>query len=259
MLIQKEALSKTPLLLNKTIVITGASRGIGKAIARTCAREGACVGINYFKSKTSAEGLAQEIHDSFEVNAYPLEFDVRDPAAIAKTCAPLLANGGVDGWVNNAGVNRHGLLPTQTDEMIQEQIGINMAGPIFCSRFIIPHMMSRKGGSIVNIGSIVSSTVGPGQAVYAATKGALVSLTRALAYEYGRKGIRVNCVEPGPIDTDMFAETKELAGEEIKRRIPLRRLGAPEDVAELVAFLLSSRASYMTGGQFRADGGYTLG
>ena len=200
------------MLEGKTIVITGASRGIGAAIARACAREGARVFINYLSHRDEAEGLAGELTGKYGGEALALQFDVGDPEALEAACQPLVEDGKqVHGWVNNAGINLPGLLPTQSDEMITRQIYTNILGPIYGCRFILPHMMRQRCGSIVNIGSVTQSRVGPGQAVYAATKGAVGALTRALALEYGRKGVRVNCVEPGPVETDMFKTTQQLA------------------------------------------------
>ena len=241
-------------------IVTGAARGIGRAIARVCAREHAAVGINYLRSAPDAQLLAEELRQEYGAKTYLLPFDVGDTAAIAGACQPLIDRGvDIHGWVNNAAANLRGLLLTQTDAMIAAQLRTNVQGALCCSRFILPHMMEKRGGAIVNIGSIASFHVAAGQAVYAATKGALESLTRALAFEHGRNNIRVNCVLPGPIETAMIADTMEAAGERIEKRIALRRMGKPEEVAEMVAVLLSERASFITGASLVVDGGYSLG
>jgi 3-oxoacyl-[acyl-carrier protein] reductase len=247
------------MLTGKTIIVTGASRGIGRAIAVLCAREGATVGINYLQSEQSAIELCDDLNRRREGSAFLLPFDVRNSSSISDACDALINRKvAIHGWVNNAGIQLQGLLLSQTDFMIEQQIQTNLVGTIYCCRYAIPHMMERRSGSIINVGSVTNSRVTSGQAVYAATKGALAALTRALAREYGRKGIRVNCVDPGPVDTEMFRQTQELAGEEIRRQIPLSRLGTPEDIAEVVTFLLSDRASFLTGGIFTADGGFSL-
>ena len=239
------------MLKGKTIVITGATSGIGEAIARVCAREGARAVIGYRRNETAARALAEELGG---VARY---LDVRAPDSIAAACEPFL-EGQIQGWVNNAAIHLPGLLPTVSDAMIEEQIETNLLGPIRCCRFILPHMMEHRQGSIVNIGSVTRERVHPGQAVYAATKGGVAALTRALACEYARMGIRVSCVEPGPEDTAMLEEGRKRAGARLTESIPMRRIGAPSEIAELVAFLLSDRASYMTGGLYSADGGYSL-
>ena len=196
---------KSMMLKGKTIVITGATRGIGRATARLCAQEGADVGINYYRNLEGAEELAAELKTKYRIKPYLLPFDVRDPEAIKFACDDLLDQGAtIQGWVNNAGVNLPGLLLTQSEEEIREQIDTNLLGPIHCCKYILEHMLEHKQGNIVNVGSVTRTRVFRGQAVYAATKGALASLTLALANEYGRKGIRVNCVEPGPVQTEMF-------------------------------------------------------
>lgn len=239
-----------PELEGRTIAITGASSGIGQAVARLCAAEGARLLLTYRQGRQATEQLASEL----EVETRLAQLDVRQAEAIPAACGDWLET--VDGWVNNAAVHHSGLLPTLTAEQIAEQIETNLLGPIHCCRAILPIMMGHRRGSIVNIGSVTAERAQPGQSVYAASKGGLAALTRALAVEYARFGVRVNCVEPGPTDTPMLANTLRAAEQKVLEKIPLRRLARPEEVAQVVVFLLSDRASFVTGSCYRADGGF---
>jgi len=247
------------VLTDKNIVVTGASRGIGAAIAREVAANGARVGLNYFKSVEEAEFLAGELK---LISARPPElfaFDATDPIQVERGVQFFVDEfGGIDGWVNNAAINISGLLPTVSAEEIRAQIDSALLGPVFCCRAVLPHMLRRHQGSIVNIGSIVTRKTFRGQSVYAAAKGGLLAFTRALAAEYGRKGIRVNCIQPGPVKSDMLDAALTLAGEDILRQIPVGRYGTPEDIARLAVFLLSEQSSYITGAALNIDGGYHL-
>lgn len=247
------------MLKGRHVVITGASRGIGREIAFTAARYGAQVGINYFHGAAEAEALAEKINGAGLLPPMLLGFDATDPSetanAIEKFCNRF---GRIDGWVNNAAVNIPGLLSVLSEEEIQSQIRSALLGPIFCCRAVIPRMMQRKEGSIVNIGSIVTDKVFRGQSVYAAAKGGLLAFTRALACEYGKKGIRVNCIQPGPVETEMLQDARNLAGDELLKQIPLGRYCPSEDVADLAAFLLSDLSRSITGAGINIDGGYSL-
>jgi len=252
------------LLQGKTIVITGAGKGIGRAIAIDCAKNGADVVLNYRRddseSKRAITMLAEQLGEQYAIRAYPRHFDVRDKNSIERAINDMFRDRlDIDGWVNNAAVNHPGLLLTQSLEDIRDQIETNIMGVIFCCQAILPHMLESKRGAIVNIGSITSRFVSAGQSVYAATKGATASLTRALAKEYGRKGVRVNCVEPGPVDTDMFASSKAIKGDEIAARVALGRIGEVSEIAEAVSYLLSEQASFINGEILTVDGGYSLG
>ena len=244
------------MLEGKSIVVTGAGRGIGRAIAIACAKAGAFVGLNY----RSAEKEARALHEECPKQTLLLPFDVRDAVQVEVAVAKFQEQRGrVDGWVNNAAVNRPGLLVSAELDQIREQIETNLLGPVICSKAVLPVMMRQRGGVVLNISSVSAVRPSQGQAVYAATKGGLESLTRALAREYGRKGIRVHGIRPGPIDTDMIQGTKALAEEEILSRIPLNRLGRPEEVADLAVYLLGDRAAFISGSIHTIDGGYLEG
>jgi len=231
------------------VIITGASRGIGRAIALACARSGATVGVNVHRTEPEPiEG------------AMLLRFDVADSHAVEEGLHAFVAqHGGIDVLVNNAGINLPSLLATASDEDIDAMIRTNLYGTIYCTRAVIPTMLRQRAGVIINMSSVAAERPFRGQAVYAATKGAIESFTRAVAVEYGRKGIRCHCIRPGPVDTEMFAATKELAGEEVLSRIPLRRYSTTDDVARLALFLMSDDAAGITGAIHTVDGGFTAG
>jgi 3-oxoacyl-[acyl-carrier protein] reductase len=240
-------------LHGKRILVTGASRGIGRAIAIACAAAGARVGVNYHRSRDRALAVCSEIGAA----AAPFEFDVGDAAAVTRGVDAFAAfAGGIDGLVNNAGINRPSLLVAASDADIAATIGTNLVGPIQCTRAVIPAMLAARRGVIINVSSVAAGRPSRGQAVYAATKGAIESLTRAVAVEYGRKGIRCHAIRPGAVDTDMLAATKALAEEDMLAKTALKRMASADEIAAFVVFLLSDEASYITGSIHAIDGGY---
>jgi 3-oxoacyl-[acyl-carrier protein] reductase len=248
------------LLADKRIVITGASGGIGAALARTCAREGALVGVGYGKRAAEAEALAARLTAEHGRAAQALRIEVREPESIAAAVSDFIArHGRIDGWVDSAAVSRPGLLVSTEVAALTEQLEVNLLGPLLCARAVLPRMMRQKSGVLLHIGSVAAVRPTRGQAGYAASKGGLEALTRALAVEYARKGVRVLCLRLGPVDTPMLASTRALAEEEITRRTLAQRIANADEVAEHAVFLLSERARFATGSIVTVDGGYQLG
>ncbi len=235
--------------MKKRVLVTGASRGIGKAIAEACAADGAFVGVGYKTSREAAEELAARI------GGVARAIDVADPASIE---AAVAAFGQVDALVANAAMHVGGLLATADPTALRELVLANVLGPLACARAVLPSMLAQKKGVILFVGSIAASRPARGQAAYAATKGSLEALTRAIAVEYGRKGIRALCIRPGAVATDMLETTRSMAEDEIVARIPLRRIADPVEIAKVARHLLSDDAQYMNGAVIDVDGGYAV-
>ena len=255
-IVKKAFMSSSASLDGQTALVTGASRGIGRAVALALAGEGAEVVVNYASSPDAAEEVVAEIQAQGG-SAYALKADVADEASVEDLIKTVLKRSErIDVLVNNAGITRDGLLMRMKTEDWQAVINLNLTGVFLCTRAVARPMLKQRSGRIINITSVVGLMGNAGQANYAAAKAGVVGLTRSSAKEMASRGITVNAVAPGFIATDM---TKDLEADGILAAIPLGRFGTPDQVAGTVRFLAADpSAAYITGQVLQVDGGMVM-
>ncbi len=240
----------------KVALVTGGSRGIGRAVAVALARGGARVVVNYAGNEAAAQEAAAACERAGAPEVKLLRFDVSDPAACATAVDEVVgAAGGLHVLVNNAGIALDQLVMRLKDADWRRQLDVNLSGAFHLIRAAARPMMKQRAGAIVNLTSVVGEMGNAGQAAYSATKAGLIGLTKSVARELASRGIRVNAVAPGFIDTDMTAGLPGEARSKMLETIPLARLGSADEVANVVAFLASDEASYVTGEVVRVNGG----
>ncbi|MDF9295791.1 3-oxoacyl-[acyl-carrier-protein] reductase [Geobacillus stearothermophilus] len=246
------------MLEGKIALVTGASRGIGRAVALELARQGANVVVNYAGSEAKANEVVEMIH-SLGREAIAVQADVAWAEEVERLVKTALDQfGRLDILVNNAGITRDNLLMRMKEEEWDAVINTNLKGVFLCTKAVTRPMMKQRGGRIINIASVVGVIGNPGQANYVAAKAGVIGLTKTAARELASRNITVNAVAPGFITTDMTeALSEELKGEMLKQ-IPLARFGEPDDVARVAAFLASDAAGYMTGQTLHVDGGMVM-
>ena len=246
------------LLENKGAVVTGGSRGIGRAVAEALAAEGATVAVIYAGNTKAAEDTVRAIEEAGG-KAFAVQCDVADEAAVTDMVKMVHEKlGTIDVFVNNAGITRDGLLMRMKREDWDAVLSTNLTGVYNCTKAVTKIMMKQRSGSIINMTSVVGETGNAGQANYAAAKAGVIGFTKSVAKELASRNIRVNAVAPGCIDTDMTAVLSDAVKEEMIKSIPLGRTAAPEEVAQAVVFLASQKAVYITGQTLNVDGGMVM-
>ncbi|WP_284638986.1 3-oxoacyl-[acyl-carrier-protein] reductase [Paenibacillus silviterrae] len=243
------------MLMGKVALVTGASRGIGRAIALTLAEAGADVVVNYAGSEGAAAEVVQQI-EALGRKSFKVKANVGSTQEVEDLFKQVLeAFGRIDIVVNNAGITRDNLIMRMKEEEFDQVIETNLKGVFNCMKAATRPMMKQRSGRIINISSVVGALGNAGQTNYVAAKAGVIGMTKAAAKELASRGITVNCVAPGFIETDMTDKLNEEMRTGLLAQIPLSRLGQPEDIAKAVRFLASDDASYMTGQTIHVDGG----
>ena len=246
------------LLIGKVAIVTGAARGIGRAVALRFAEEGAAVAFVVQKADERAALLEKEIL-ALGVRTKAYVADVSDFSVVKQIVEQVKADfGRIDVLVNNAGITKDGLMLRMTESQWDDVINVNLKSAFNFVHAVAPVMLSQRAGSIINMSSVVGVHGNAGQANYSASKAGMIALTKSVAQEFGARGVRANAIAPGFIETDMTAKLSESLREEWCRTIPLRRGGTTADVASVALFLASDMASYVTGQVIQVDGGMAM-
>lgn len=246
------------MLKGKCAIVTGASRGIGKAIALKLASLGANIVLNYRSSEKEALEVENEIKN-MDVDVISIKGDISKIDDVQNIVSKAKEKfGNIDIMVNNAGITKDGLILRMKEEDFDSVIDVNLKGVFNCLKSITPIMVKQKHGKIINLSSVVGVSGNAGQVNYSASKAGVIGMTKSLAKELGGRGINVNAVAPGFIETDMTEVLGDKFKEEAKNNIPLKRLGKAEDVADVVAFLASESSDYVTGQVIHVDGGMVM-
>lgn len=243
------------LLKDKNVIITGATRGIGRGIAVTFAKQGANVAFTYSSSVDAANTLEKELND-LGIKAKGFQFNAAEFDASQEFVANVVKEfGSVDVLINNAGITKDNLLMRMTEEDFDKVIDINLKSVFNLTKAVIRPMMKQRNGSIINMSSIVGVKGNAGQANYAASKSGILGFTKSVALELGSRNIRCNAIAPGFIETEMTAKLDENTVEGWRKAIPLKRGGTPEDIANTCVFFASDMSAYITGQTLNVDGG----
>jgi 3-oxoacyl-[acyl-carrier protein] reductase len=246
------------MLENKVALVTGASRGIGRAIAIDLAKNGASVAVNYSGSEAKANEVVDEIKANGG-NAFSIKADVSNSDEVGQMIKEVISQfGQLDILVNNAGITRDNLLMRMKDTEWDDVINTNLKGVFLCTKGVTRQMMKQRSGRIINIASVVGVSGNPGQANYVAAKAGVIGLTKTTAKELATRNITVNAVAPGFITTDMTDELSEDIKAELLKQIPLATLGEPSDIANAVTFLASEKSKYITGQTLHVNGGMVM-
>ncbi|MEK4305366.1 3-oxoacyl-[acyl-carrier-protein] reductase [Oceanobacillus sp. FSL K6-0251] len=246
------------MLQGQTAVVTGASRGIGRAIALELSKNGANVIVNYSGSEAKAEEVVGEIQE-LGVKAVKVQANISEEESVKQLMKQAVEEfGSIDILVNNAGITKDNLLMRMKEDEFDQVIQTNLKGTFLCTKAVTRQMMKQKSGRIINVASIVGVSGNPGQANYVAAKAGVIGLTKTTAKELASRNILVNAVAPGFISTDMTDLLSEEQQESLLQLVPLARLGKPEDVARVVRFLASEDANYITGQTIHIDGGMVM-